>query len=776
MRHLWIAPLILLMFAAAALAEPTTMPAFLNSNSPTNRLIEQVNLSVQRGEQYLLSHQSDSGAWTEGLDAEVDAGRTALVGLALLSCGESHENPAIAKAIVFLKHSKIPESRATYCYALRAAFYSQLPQVLRDQELKQDVAWLEGSLIRKGNNMGLYTYNRDLDFVGGDFSNSQYGVLGVWYAALAGVEVPNSYWKQVEAAWEAGQNSDGGFGYTPGDKPSYASMTAAGAATLYITNDYLHANKEQNLGEKHSNEPLDAAIKWLGNNFAADRNAGRDPAPAENGDVLSGAFNTAVPHVGTYVHYMLYGFERVGEASGYTHFGSRNWFEDGAKYLAATQEEDGSWEGSDGKTVDTAYALLFLSRGRSPVALQKLQFDGRWNNRSRDCATIAHWLTQETERHINWQIIPSNASPAEFRQSPVLYIASDRPLPLSDPERQSIKTYIDQGGCVLAVNEGGADGFAKSIVELGKQLYPQYQFRDLPADHLIYTENMAVKNLPSHPQGLSNGIRELMILMPNGDLSWKFQQGAGSTKPELAPAFAFLANLYVYLNDKSNPRFKGQDNWISPDLTITPSHQLQLARLKINANWDPEPAGWERMSAIVRNADQLDLHITQIDAARLINLFSIAHLTSTDDFILTAQQMDALKHYLDSGGLLLFDAARGSEAAQLAFENVMQQMYPNAKLDNLPADHPIYTGKGFGGADARQVTYRSFAYQRIGRTNAPRLRALELNHHIAVIDSSEDLSAGLVGYNIDGIDGYSPNSAATLVRNILLWRESRLGK
>ena len=69
-------------------------------------------------------------------------------------------------------------------------------------------------------------------------------------------------------------------------------------------------------------------------------------------------------------------------------------------------------------------------------------------------ATVSHWLTQETERHINWQIIPADATPAEFRQSPILYIASDRPLVLSDPQRQKIKTYIDQGGCVLAVNEG----------------------------------------------------------------------------------------------------------------------------------------------------------------------------------------------------------------------------------------------------------------------------------------------------------------------------------
>jgi hypothetical protein len=44
---------------------------------------------------------------------------------------------------------------------------------------------------------------------------------------------------------------------------------------------------------------------------------------------------------------------------------------------------------------------------------------------------------------------------------------------------------------------------------------------------------------------------------------------------------------------------------------------------------------------------------------------------------------------------------------------------------------------------------------------------------IVAIDSSEDLSGGLVGYNIDGIVGYSPTSALEIVRNIVLWRNSQ---
>src|SRR5207249_1432448 len=127
------------------------------------------------------------------------------------------------------------------------------------------------------------------------------------------------------------------------------------------------------------------------------------------------------------------------------------------------------------------------------------------------------WLTRQTERHTNWQILPVEASATEMREAPILYVASDKPLLLRESDRQRIKTYIDQGGLLLAVNEGMTKEFADSIVTLAKQLYPAYEFRNLPTDHLIYSENFPVKGLATTPRALSNGVRELMVLLPSGD-------------------------------------------------------------------------------------------------------------------------------------------------------------------------------------------------------------------------------------------------------------------
>ena len=55
----------------------------------------------------------------------------------------------------------------------------------------------------------------------------------------------------------------------------------------------------------------------------------------------------------------------------------------------------------------------------------------------------------------------------------------------------------------------------------------------------------------------------------------------------------------------------------------------------------------------------------------------------------------------------------------------------------------------------------------VGRSNVSRLQGITLNGRLAVIYSREDLSVGLVGQPIDGINGYSPQTATSLMARIV---------
>ena len=47
------------------------------------------------------------------------------------------------------------------------------------------------------------------------------------------------------------------------------------------------------------------------------------------------------------------------------------------------------------------------------------------------------------------------------------------------------------------------------------------------------------------------------------------------------------------------------------------------------------------------------------------------------------------------------------------------------------------------------------------------MRSLEVGHRWAVLFSSDDISAGLVGQEVDGIRGYTPESATDIMEHVL---------
>jgi hypothetical protein len=217
--------------AQSSEAAPTTTTRPSAQTLSTSDLARRANNAISKGVRYLLSQQSDNGGWVRRPTDGWGIGPTALVTLALLSCGEDPQNPPMVEAVKLLKRVRGQETdKATYSVGLRASVFAVLPGASRGPELKGDLAWLESNML-PGVRSGLYNYGSHGQ---GDYSNSQYGVLGVWAAAEAGLEVPLSYWRTVENAWLRGQHADGGWGYTPPWRPFISLTTICTRETIRI--------------------------------------------------------------------------------------------------------------------------------------------------------------------------------------------------------------------------------------------------------------------------------------------------------------------------------------------------------------------------------------------------------------------------------------------------------------------------------------------------------------------------------------------------------------
>jgi hypothetical protein len=150
--------------------------------------------------------------------------------------------------------------------------------------------------------------------------------------------------------------------------------------------------------------------------------------------------------------------------------------------------------------------------------------------------------------------------------------------------------------------------------------------------------------------------------------------------------------------------------------------------------------------------------------------FQLAHLTGTTAFQLTEPQRQEIKNFIDSGGTLVIDAAGGSSAFSASAEKEMTAIFgadalAKALSATLPLHNPLYNQPN---AKIDSIEYRTFTKRRLGELKAPQICGIQQNGRIIVYYSRLDLSTGLVGEQVDGIDGYSPESATSIMRNILL--------
>lgn len=715
-------------------------------------------------------------------------GYTALAVLALLYAGQSYQDPRLRDAVEYLEQL---EMQGTYALTTRAMLWAKLPPRFQDKLAADARVILDGFNERTGG--WDYVPNPRANYH--DNSIRQFGALALWEAAKRDAKVDPRVWKTIEDTFVRLQRNDGGWNYKD-DDPSTGSMTAAGLATLFITQDLLHAADHVKLGDRQPTahqQAIDKGMQWMDKRYSSVANPGKD----------------------SHFFYYMYGVERVGLASGYSRFGGRDWFREGAvEIIDRLLKWDPKTESFTPKSAATAanstdelsFAIMFLSRGRVPVACNKLRFDGAWNNRPRDVANLTRWIGETTESALNWQIVDLSAMPESWLDAPVLYIASHEPLPwiksIGDinkyvrewraynvkrvtgtmtaedvppaaptaPELTKLKTYLDSGAMIFAANEGTLRRFADSIEEAGQWMYPQYDWRNLPDDHWAYTTYMPVKGRRPLLRGLSNGVRELIILSPGGDLPATFQQHDLKQQG----FYQTLANVYAYASDMNRARPRVAQHRASLPTPAAALNAVTVVRAMYDGPWNAEPRALEHLAQHLSAKHALRMNMLDHPLVTIHQLMpppSLVIISGTDAHTFSQDQINAIKSYTESGGTILFETSGGRGAFTTSAEEMASAAFGAEIVSANSFD--FISGKNLDGAvDAQQVNYRAFALQTFGvRETAPRLRAMIVNaqHGPQLLYSREDLLNGLLDQPRWGISGYSPASARDLLANIVLY-------
>ena len=768
---------------------------------------EQVRKAIDRGVNFLLEKQQNDGSWPEMTSYRGGVG--ALCTLALLNAGVKTDDPRMQKALDYLR--SIPPQK-TYVVALQTMVLARADPNKDRKQILRNVEWLENTQLTQGPNKGAWTYP-DMDGNRGDQSNSQFALLALHEAERVGVVASHQTWRMARKYWEDNQNADGSWHYMHLPVGT-GSMTCAGIASLVIASDRAQPVDARATGDHiecclprpaDSTDRIELAIRWLGQHYSVEHNPG-DPV---------------------WTLYYLYGLERAGRLTARRFIplpprpeqpSRADWYREGADYLIRTQDNpSGSWKGLradeipnpmnrwthwEQPLVGTSFAMLFLSKGRWPVLLGKLQYgDGdHWNRHRSDMRNLTRYVETRWKRDLTWQVIDLRlASVDELIQTPVLYLCSSQsPLPKEPADRKELskklRDYLDRGGFLMAEADCDCADFDTGFRDLMREVFPEpeYKLQLLEPEHPIWHAEEKVDPRQLRPLlGIEAGCRTSVVYAPSEasrpSLSclWELSRPGRGVKYSAAVQAQVDAAMSLGLNvlaHATNRELKTKESFF---LATTPPSgnqgergRLDVANLRHPGSCSVTPRAIGNLMDAAGRELKVRTHVRpdllDITDPSLFD-YHLVFMHGRTAFRLTDAERRRLKQYLTRGGMLLADSICASQAFSASFRQEMAAIFTDRRLERISINDSLLS-TAYGGSDLRTVSRRDLktadpdkrlepALQKV----PPDLEGIKLGDRWCVVFSPYDLSCALEKKDSLECCGYTREDAGRIGLNVVLY-------
>lgn len=739
---------ILLMTLALAVALLPARKAFAQAKPAPPREVtdEDVDRGIEELKRYIWNQQQTDGHWSLNVWKVPAGGATAINCLAMLEAGESYNNEKLKKGLQALVDFKTED---VYVISVRTMAFSQVVAQFRDSplrtQLKADVDWL----TKNAQQMAAWGYHGPEKL--GDNSCSQFALLALYEADRAGMEISPTLIQAVEKTWLARQQKDGGWTYAAQQgvgAPSTATMTTAALASLFICQDTLNKNCTPYASQKVMDNGMDALAKLLDQDFYKNE-------------------------------YLAFCIQRVGMAGGTKFIGKMDWFSVAAGKMCEPDPRGKSYNGDYGPLIRAPMELIFLSRGKTPLTINKLRHNaGEWNTHTRDVPNFTEYMRRNFERRMRWQVVGIDEPTESLLDAPILLIAGTAAADFPPDQWAKLRDYALRGGTLLFVPTHGSKPFQDSVLKNLETLFAdqaktaggEYKLEQLPAEHTLY--KLYGKEVPNGPTaaplwGVSDGSR-LIAIVSGRDICCPWQKR--QTKQGEVD-YGLGVNLFMYATGGNSMRMRLRPLFNAAGGEA--KHTCKVAWLEHGGNWNTQPYALQAVSDKLKAENRVALDIkpgVKIDAQQLQG-FHLAWLTGTRKFSLSDSELAALRAHIDNGGTLFVNAVGGSAEFRTAAEEMLDKLFAGKDIEGVTpaADSELVTGKA---GDFRGPPLNVLAKTEIWRKqkggNAIDLKIYRYQNRPAVIYAPYGVHDTLDGHTAHAAFSYMPTSARDIAANVAL--------
>ncbi|MGB2822325.1 MAG: DUF4159 domain-containing protein [Phycisphaerae bacterium] len=388
---------------------------------------------------------------------------------------------------------------------------------------------------------------------------------------------------------------------------------------------------------------------------------------------------------------------------------------------------------------------------------------------------------------IRYRFVPTSLGkfswdPAEL---PLLYLTGWTPMPqLSDAMLAKLRRYLYDGGTLVLHAQCGRPEFVTTARREIQRLFPDRELAPIDTDSPLFhayfdISKMRVrkdaepfKAMPPYLEAVYLGCRPAIIFSPiDLNCGWDVEKNPieggilyhqdDATRLGVNIVTTTLAN-FQYARAWGSEKVFHQQGEKTRD-------QLVIAQVVHGGDWDPTPHALPNLMKYIQQNTTLNVQFKResVDLAD-VDVFKhpVLYMTGLRDFKFTDAQVSRLRKYLESGGVLVADAAAGRKAFDVAFRREIKRVLPKADLKGLdPKDAPLYQMP----FKIATVDYENIVKVQDPDLNVAVMEGITIDGQLGVLYSPLSLSNGWEQLKFAYNRGYASDDALRLGVNLFAY-------
>jgi hypothetical protein len=193
-----------------------------------------------------------------------------------------------------------------------------------------------------------------------------------------------------------------------------------------------------------------------------------------------------------------------------------------------------------------------------------------------------------------------------------------------------------------------------------------------------------------------------------------------------------------------------------------------IGQLVHSGDWKPHKVAWNKVLSRVNQKVGIEVYNQTVPIEIGRNRpyeGQMLYLTGSREIELDEAQKEAIKQYVERGGFVFAEAACSSPEFDRSFRALMEELYPDRPLKQMPVGHPLFDlGEKMGRLNTTDALQRLHP-----GLDRPLLEYIEIGDRAVIVYTQYDMSSAIDGHPCNTCPSILEPSASRLALKIVLY-------